>query len=232
MLHTASSNSIFRLRSAWSSVCSLPVLMCMASRPFSRVSPVDAVCSGTPEPIWGNMPEPTNFNVPGELSHSHQVGEAQNPRPSNRRRTARPVQGRDVVQRRGPILVDSDCDASSVDEAFLDALENDLRTPQRRFQRIRRRVCSDSEGRHQRRGLASKLEGDARCSSSDATTVAASSNVVRAAHVEFCQSVHRICTDSESSTEEIGMPTRAPRSIRIDFTNSSSDPSSRLRQSR
>ena len=63
-----------------------------------------------------------------------------------------------------------------------------------------------SEGRHQSGGLASTLEGDVRCSA-DATTVA-SSNAVRAAHVEFCQSVHRICTDTESSTEEIRMPAR------------------------
>ena len=125
--------------------------------------------------------------------------------PSNRRRTARPVEGRDVVQRTGPTQVDSDSDMSPVDEALLDALEDDLRIPQRQFRRTRRRVCSDSEGHHQRGGLASTLEGSA-----DATTVAASSNAVREAHVEFCESVHRICTDTESSIEEIRMPTRVP----------------------
>ena len=130
--------------------------------------------------------------------------------PSNRRRTARPVEGRDVVQRTGPTQVDSDSDTSPVDEALLDALEDDLRIPQWRIRRTRRRVCSDSEGHHQRGGLASTLEGDVRCSSADATTVAAYSNAVRAAHVEFCQSVHRICTDTESSTEEIRVPTRVP----------------------
>ena len=119
--------------------------------------------------------------------------------PSNRRRTARPVEGRDVVQRTGPTQVDSD--ARPVEEALLDALEDDLRTPQRRIRRTRRRVCSDSEGRHQSGGLAS---------SADATTVAASSTAVRAAHVDICQSVHRICIDTDSSTEEIRMPARVP----------------------
>ena len=42
-------------------------------------------------------------------------------------------------------------------------------------------------GRHQSGGLASTWEGDARYSSADATTVAAPSSAVRAAHVEFCQ---------------------------------------------
>ena len=45
---------------------------------------------------------------------------------SDRRRTARPVEGQDVVQRTGPIQVDSNSDASPVDKAFLDALEEDL----------------------------------------------------------------------------------------------------------
>ena len=154
--------------------------------------------------------EPTSVGIPMKFSpiglRGWRVVEA---RPSNRRRTARPVEGRDVVQRTGPTQVDSDSDASPVDEALLDALEDDLRTPQRR---TGRRVCSDSEGRHQSGGLASTLDGDARCSSADATTEAASSNAVRAAHVEFCQSVHRICTDTESSIEEIRMPTR----VRVD----------------
>ena len=75
-----------------------------------------------------------------------------------------------------------------VDEALLDVLEDDFRTPQRGIRRIR----------SQSGGLASTLEGDVRCSSADATTAAAS-NAVRAAHVEFCQSVHRICTDTDSS---------------------------------
>ena len=149
--------------------------------------------------------EPTPVGIPMEFSpiclEAH---------PSNRLRTARPVEGWDVVQRTGPTQVDSDSDTSPVDEALLDALEDVLRTPQRRIRRTRRRVCSDSEGHHQRGGLASTLEGDVRCSSADATKVAASSNAVRAAHVEFCQSVHRICTDRESSTEEIRMPTRVP----------------------
>ena len=115
-----------------------------------------------------------------------------------------------MVQRTGPTQVDSNSDTSPVDEALLDALEDDLRIPQRRIRRTQRRVCPNSEGHHQRGGLASTLEGDVRCSSVDATTVAASSNAVREAHVEFCESVHRICTDTESSTEEIRMPTRVP----------------------
>ena len=70
-------------------------------------------------------------------------------------------------------------------------------------------MCSDSEERHKSGGLASTLEGDARCSSADATTVAGSSNAVRAAHSEVCHSVHRICTATPShQTEEIRMPTR------------------------
>ena len=117
--------------------------------------------------------------------------------PSNRRRTARPVEGRDVVQRTGPTQVDSDSDTNPVDEALLDALEDDLRIPQRRIRRTRRRASPEG-------GLAStlELEGDVRCSSADATTVAASSNAVREAHVEF----YRICAACQLAGERSRQP--------------------------
>ena len=48
-------------------------------------------------------------------------------------------------------------------------------------------------------------------------------SAVRVAHVDFCESVHRICTDTESSDQNAY--TR-PRSTRSDFRKSSSDTSS------
>ena len=93
-----------------------------------------------------------------------------------------------------PTHVDSNS-APQVDESLLDALENDLQPPRRRFRR-RVRLVSESvalctEGRFA--ALSSELEEA--CPSFEATTVPASSTAVRSAH--------RICTDTESSTEVV-----------------------------
>ena len=67
------------------------------------------------------------------------------------------------------------------------------------------------------RAVASTLEGDARCSSPDATTVAASSNAVSPSDLHR----HRVVNRRDRNAH-----TRL-RSTRTDFTKSSSDPSSR-----
>ena len=60
---------------------------------------------------------------------------------------------------------------------------------------------SDGEGHHQRGGLASHIRGQCRRKQWQHLPMA---------HVDFCESVHRICMDTESSTEEDRMPTRVP----------------------
>ena len=92
-----------------------------------------------------------------------------------------------------PTHVDSNS-ASQVDESLLDALENDLQPPRRRFRRVHlvsESVALCTEGPFA--PLSSELEEA--CPSFEATTVPASSNAVRSAH--------RICTDTESSTEVV-----------------------------
>ena len=110
-------------------------------------------------------------------------------------------EGQDVAARVGPQLsvdpthVDSNS-APQVDESLLDALENDLQPPRRRFRR-RVHLVSESVAHWGTEGrfavLSSELEEA--CPSFEATTVPASSNAVRSAH--------RICTDTESSTEVV-----------------------------
>ena len=93
-------------------------------------------------------------------------------------------EGRDVAARVGPQLsvdpthVDSNSANPQVDESLVDALENDLQPPRRRFMR-----------RVHFAVLSSELEEA--CPSFEATTVPASSTAVRSAH--------RICTDTLST---------------------------------
>ena len=109
-------------------------------------------------------------------------------------------EGRDAAGRVGPQFsvdlthVDSDS-APQVDESFLDALDNDLQPRRRRFRRVHSVSENVSQWGTEGRFAVLSSELEEACPSFEATTVPASSKAVRAAH--------RICTDTESSTEVV-----------------------------